>query len=236
MSDTKRKITVVIVLVLVILFGVGQFFAGSLNTASQNVASSTPDGSNQNPLPTQVISWVPPLPAAKTIVEQGTCFGSSVSAPYRSDAWRCTVGNAISDPCFILPAAYQPPSSTYPFLACGANPAGKDASSTFVLQLTKALPKPETPSSTPTNWAWLVQLKDGTVCSPFTGTRPFSTTGEAAVYACNGAKTGEDLIFGDLNNASATWTAEVGSLSTGTSSSLPVVVSSTTVPVFAVWE
>jgi hypothetical protein len=224
MSDTKRKIFIVIVLVLVILFGVGQFFAGvNLNTSSQQTQNGN------NPQATQVVTDYVPVVAAGTPIEKGSCFANSIAAPYRADAWRCTVGNAISDPCFAIPGA----TST---LACGANPAGTDTSSTFVLQLTKPLPKPEMPSSTPSNWAWLVELNDGTVCAPFTGTRPFTATGEVAIYSCNGALAGENLIFGDLNNASTTWTAEVGSLSTATSTFPPMIVASATVPVFAVWQ
>jgi hypothetical protein len=224
MSETKRRVFMVIVLFLVLLFGVGQFFAYSnLNTANQTAQTG-----NQQP-PTQVIPYVPPAPATSTPIEKGSCWTNSIAAPYRPDAWRCTVGNSISDPCFEIP-------NSTGTLACGADPAGTDTSSTFVLQLTKPLPPSELPTSTPTNWAWLVELGDGTVCSPFTGTRPFSATGEVATYACNGSLPGEDLIFGDLNDASATWTAEVGSLSNNTSTYPPAVAASATVPVFAVWQ
>jgi hypothetical protein len=251
MSGTKQKIFVIVVLVLVILFGVGQFFAGAgLNTASQQAASGQsggaqggPTGSNTNPLPTEVIDYVPDPTtlATSTPIEQGSCFASSIAAPYRTDAWRCTVGDAISDPCFEMANPDPNATSSSPYLLCGANPAGTNTSSTFVLQLTKALPTSTenmaTASGTvPTNWAWLVQLNDGTICSPFTGTRPFDASGDVAIYSCNGGATNESMIFGDLNNASATWTAEVGSLSTATSTFPPVLVASATVPVFAVWQ
>jgi hypothetical protein len=222
MSDTKRKIAIVVVLGLVILFGVGQFFAGNpIVPPSQNNGNSQP--------PTQVIPYVPPAPASSTAIAKGSCFSSSIAAPYRTDAWRCMVGNMISDPCFAIPSSKN--------LACGENPAGTDTSSTFVLQLTKSLPKPEVPSGTiPSNGGWLVELGDGTLCSPFTGTRPFSATGDVATYACNASLKGEDMIFGDLNNASSVWTAEVGALSNTTSTFPPVIVASTTVPIFAVWQ
>ena len=124
MSDTKRRILVIIVLFLIVLFGVGQFFAFS----NLNSNSSTPSGSNQNPLATQVISYVPETPTTSTPVVAGTCFANSAAAPYRSDAWRCTVGNQISDPCFEIPGVT---GSLY----CGANPTTTDTSSTFVLKL-----------------------------------------------------------------------------------------------------
>lgn len=228
MSDTKRKALIVIVLVLVILFGVGQFFAYSnVSAPAPTTASSTSNPPAQTP--TQVIAYMPTLSTSSTPIEKGSCFAGSVAAPYRSDAYRCTVGNAISDPCFIMPG--EPG-----MLACGVNPASTNTSSSFILQLTKALPSSATPSSTPPNWAWFVELKDGTICTPFTGTRPFTATGDVAVYSCNGSSVGEGLIFGDLNNSSSVWTAEVGALSTATSTFPPVMTTSSTVPVAAVWQ
>lgn len=240
MSGKKQKIFVVVVLVLVLLFGVGQFFAGAnLNTANQTTQTTPPTSNTDaaNPLATQVIDYMPSVPASSTPVEKGTCFASSVAAPYRTDAWRCTVGNAISDPCFEIPSSNDLAMNTpEPNLLCGANPASTDISSQFVLDLTKSLPPAQAPSGTvPSNWAWLVELTDGTICSPYTGTRPFTAAGDVAIYSCNGGP-GESMIFGDLNNATSTWTAEVGSLSTSTKVFPPVIVASTTVPVFAVWQ
>jgi len=95
-------------------------------------------------------------------------------------------------------------------------------------------------SSTPTNWAWLVELGNGSVCTPFTGTRPFSATGEIGTYSCSNSPvvagaTGA-MILGDLNNVSTTWYAEIGAFSTATSTFPPALVASATIPIFAVWE
>jgi len=236
MSETKRKIFIIVVLFLVVLFGVGQFFAFSnLNTANQNAANG---GAAAGQSPTQVIVYAPSAQASSTPVERGSCFGSSVAAPYRSDAWRCSVGNAISDPCFVMPpASGGAATGTLPSLLCGANPAVTSASSTFILQLTKKLPVPETPpGAPPTNWAWLVELTDGTLCTPFTGTRPFAASGEVAIYSCRGPAAEEDMIFGDLADTASTWTAEVGLLSPDTTTFPPMLVASATVPVAAVWQ
>jgi hypothetical protein len=225
------KFAAIIVLLLVVLFGVGQFFSSGV-TAPAQTAQQTPTGSNTNPVPTQVIDYAPVV-STDTPVMKGSCFANSIAAPYRSDAWRCTVGNAISEPCFALPTSTDKLGS----LLCGANPAGNDTSSTFVLQLTKGLPKVEMPTGTiPSNWAWLVELNDGTVCSPFTGTRPFDASGDVATYACHSALAGENMIFDDLHASSSVWTAEVGALSTATSTFPPALVASTTVPVYAVWQ
>lgn len=228
MSDTKQRIFAIVVFVLVILFGVGQFFSGNLNTTT---TPATPTAAT----PTQVIPYSPTSLDASAPVMKGSCFASSVAAPYRADAWRCSVGNAISDPCFAIPGS----SST---LVCGADPASTDTSSTFVLQLTKALPKPDvpSPSSTPTNWAWVLELSNGSICTPFTGTRPFSAGGDVATYSCDNGPllagaTGA-MIFGDLDDTSTTWYAEVGALSTATSTFPPALVASATIPVFAAWQ
>jgi hypothetical protein len=224
-----NKLIVIVVLVIVVLFGVGQFFAGSLNTNTTGPSTQPSQGSGGQATPTQVITYVPLAPASSTPVEQGSCFTNSIAAPYRSDAWRCTVGNAINDPCFEIPASAN--------LLCGINPTIANPSSTFVLQLTKPLPTSTIPSGTiPENWAWEVQLADGTLCTPFTGTLPFTANGDVAHYSCNGGANGEDMIFGGINNASRVWMAEVGSLSTGTSTFPPVIVTSTTVPVSIVWQ
>ena len=212
-----NKFIVIIVFLMVVLFGVGQFFAGSLNVP----APSTNSG---QATPTQVIAYAPTVPASSTPVKRGSCFANSIAAPYRADAWRCTVGNAISDPCFAIAGGSN--------LLCGANPAIANPSSTFVLQLTKPLPNMATPSSTPSNWAWDIQLANGTLCAPFTGTLPFTATGDIARYSCNDGS----LIFGDINNAGNIWMAEVGSLSTATSTFPPVIITSSTVPVSIVWQ
>ena len=224
-----NKIAVIIVLVIVILFGVGQFFAGSnLSTVTPN-ATSTTNGSAPATPPTQVIAYTAAQPASSTPVESGYCWTGSIAAPYRSDAYRCGVGNSISDPCFQIPN--QAP------LLCGKNPARPNSTSTFVLKLTQPLPAQGAfQGPIPSNWAWLVQLSDGTLCSPFTGTRPFTADNQAASYGCAPGPLGSDvMIFDDLNASGTTWMATIGTLSEPTST-LPVILSSSSVPVATVWQ
>jgi hypothetical protein len=106
-----------------------------------------------------------------------------------------------------------------------------------VLKLTKALPASQVPPGLPpNNWAWLVQLSDGTLCTPFTGTLPITASGDAANYGCAPGPLGKDvLIFNGLNTSSSAWTAEIGTISESTSS-LPTMASSSTVPVATVWQ
>ncbi len=111
---------------------------------------------------TQIIRYTPSLVTPDSRRE-GYCWTSSVAAPHRPDAWRCMEGNAIRDPCFSLPDRQR--------VICGANPAaGKNG---FALRLTKLLPNDDTaPVPARENWGWLIELGDGALCTPFTGTRP----------------------------------------------------------------
>lgn len=224
MKPRAQKITVIIVFLLVLLFGVGQFFARA------PISDTNPQ--TNGPPPTQVITYVPPAPASSTPIAKGSCWTSSIATPYRADAWRCTVGNAIQDPCFEIGGS----TST---LLCGMNPGNPVSTSSFVLALTKPLPAPESSQSAAlSNWAWLVELQDGTICSPFTGARPFASDGEVAEYGCAPQYPGgpEWDIFGDLDASSSVWTAKIGTFSVSTSTFPPPIVASSVVPVAEVWQ
>lgn len=231
--NKTNKIIVIVVLALVVLFGVGQFFANpsTINPAATNQTTSTATQTAPVAPATQVIAYTPVPPPSSTPVEKGSCWTNSIAAPFRPDAWRCAVGNGISDPCF------QIPNSTDTLL-CAVNPTVLDSTSTFVLKLTQPLSGPQVPPGTPpSDWAWLVQLADGTLCTPFTGTLPITATGEAANYGCAPGPLGNNLmIFGELNSSSSAWTAEVGTISESTTSSLPVITNSSTVGVETVWQ
>jgi hypothetical protein len=228
-------IIMVVVLVLVVAFGIGQFFAYSgqniqgaarnaANTAAENVLNTIANG-------TQVVVYIPPVPATSTPVESGSCWTNSIAAPFRPDAWRCSVGNSVQDPCFQIPGDTS-------VVLCGVNPAVPNATSLFVLKLTQPLPVPEPmPGTPPSDWAWLVKLADGTLCSPFTGTLPVAVGGVSANYGCAPKVSGAEglLIFGDFNTSSSVWTAQVGGLSTPTSG-LPSVTNATTMNVTEVWQ
>jgi hypothetical protein len=224
MKPKAQKVTVIIVFLLVILFGVGQFFARAPLTNTSSQEGNAPTG----PQPTQVVRYTPPVPASSMPVVQGSCWTSSIAAPYRADAWRCTTG----DPCFQIGGS----TST---LLCGMNPAKLAATSSFVLSLTKPLPVPDIISPSPSgNWGWLVKLQNGMLCSPFQGTRPFDAAGDVAEYSCAPQSPGgqEWDIFGDLNASSSPWMAEIGTLSTSTSTFPPLIVASSVVPVVEVWQ
>ena len=213
---------VVFMIIMMVLFAAG----GVLSSFSNQSAIT------QTSQPTQVISYIPNASTSGTAVKKGSCLTNSIAAPYRADAWRCMVGNEIYDPCFEIPT-----STSTKNLLCGINPAQPATTSTFMLQLIKSLSTPGAlPNPTPSNWAWAVMLADGTYCTPFTGTRPFAASGEAAYYGCASENPAEEYIFGDLNNSQAIWTAAVGSLSKSTSTYPPTIESLQTVPVKTAWQ
>jgi hypothetical protein len=116
-------------------------------------------------------------------------------------------------------------------LLCTNDPA--DPSSSLALTLAKPLPKPgkiPAPAS-PADGVWLIKLKNGILCSPFTGTLPFSDKGDVARYGC----TDKRLIF-SINADKKIWTAKVGTLSSDPKIFPPQMTSSSTVPIAAVWK
>lgn len=172
-------------------------------SAAQASATPTPPA----PRVTEVIRYVPSRPDAST-TQDGSCFARSAALSWREDTYRCSVGNAISDPCFALPDSV---------LVCGANPTRTDAKP-FLLRVTAPLP------AQPPNAAqieagkkngWLVKLPDGTTCGFLTGaTAGFD--GKRINYGC----TDGTSILGDLNPG-ATWTARFVTGSVGPSGFTP---------------
>ena len=215
-----------VAVVLFMVFSMILWAAGGILSAFSN-QSSRVQKIDQS---TEIVHYLPDVSALKTeVMKKGSCWTNSIAVPYRADAWRCMVGNNISDPCFAIQNSED--------LFCGVNPINQNSTSSFILQLTQSLPKPVAIStSTPSNWAWAIQLVDGTYCTPFTGTRPFSSTGEAAYYSCNSQNPSEDLIFGDLNNLKTTWTASIGTLSKSTSTYPPAIESLQNLPIKTVWQ
>jgi hypothetical protein len=117
---------------------------------------------------TSVIRFAPPVPSGD--VREGSCWTESI-AVNRPGAWRCSVGNGISDPCFTIPGKRE--------LVCEADPALKKDG--FVLKLTKPLPKRS--SSESKAEPWVFRLADNSICEAMTGTLP-AVNGEPARWSC----------------------------------------------------
>ncbi len=234
---TSQVIVVTVLAVLIIMFGVGMFFAGPVSAPI--TPSQTSTGGNASlavptaPQATQVVQYVAQMPiGSSTPVEQGSCWTNSIAAPFRGDAWRCMVGNNISDPCFQIPGQQK--------LLCNVNPLDPASTSTFVLALTKPLPQSQPVQGLqPSGNGWLIELQGGTLCTPFTGTLPIAEGGMAASYACAPGPLGKDVSIFTINSSSSVWTAEIGTITSApanSTSGLPVVTNIANVPITEVWQ
>jgi hypothetical protein len=197
-------IIIVATAILIIIVLAFLYYYFTTKSASLVVANTTfvAGVKKQNGNLTKVIFFKPSevLPQSKEYPQKsGNCWVSSIAEPFREDAFRCTVDNAIYDPCFQ--------TSQDGFVFCQPNPLAPEA---FLIKLTKPLPLPDAPQNKQSNWAWFVKLADGTYCSPFTGTRPFFGAGpdaKVAYYGCNSTrKTEQIVLMGDLL-AGNVWTA-----------------------------
>lgn len=194
-SSTAIFVAVVAILIICVLAGLLYYYSVAsvpvppqMNSGQQSVKPVVKE--KQPEETTDIISFKVPDELPKT-VKWGSCFASSVSAPYRQDAFRCSDGNQIFDPCFATPDK----KSVY----CKEDPLKQDS---FVIKLTKVLPKTQVPMVLE-NWAWFLQLKDGTICSPFTGTRPFYGQNQVGYYGCtSNDKTQQIVILGELESGS----------------------------------
>lgn len=201
-STSEIIITVLAIIIILVLsyliyyYSVKTMFLAAIEQSFNNDFSVVKTPAKN---PTEIITFKPPeiLP---TVQKNGKCFASSVAEPFRQDAFRCMIGNLIYDPCFAV--------AQNGFVYCQV---GIDDSAGFLMKLTQALPKVSLPKVIQTNWAWFIKLKDGTYCSPFTGTRPFFGTGpdaQIAYYGCNSNNQDEQIVLlGDLTEGDV-WTAD----------------------------
>ena len=128
---------------------------------------------------------------------KGQCFSGSVADP-RRDAWRCSIGNAITDPCFSDAAV---PS----WVACpeDGSPFGMRV---VRLALSKALPKSlGNHGSAGQGNPWVIKLAGGMICTFLTGAT-FVFHGQRVNYGCD-KKT---FLAGSPTRSSATWTITLG--------------------------
>ena len=128
---------------------------------------------------------------------KGACFSGSAADP-RSDAWRCSIGNTLIDPCFSNPNAHT-------WVACPAKgtPFGLGV---IRIKLTKPLPTGlANHGSAGRGNPWAVKLAGGTVCTFLTGAT-FTFHEQRANYGC----TKTTFLAGSPNRSSPTWTITLG--------------------------
>jgi len=159
-------------------------------------------------------------------MKEGHCWTNSIAAP-RPDAWRCMAGNEILDPCFLSPEEGS--------VVCKPNPAKGEEG--IHLKLNQPLPKPEISAQAAAmarGSGWLVELADGTLCSPATGTRGL-VEGEMTTYYCEVKLPGTDIVLlGELNDKEPQWMAEKATLVPGPDG--PKLLRSEKVAVKTVWQ
>lgn len=161
---------------------------------------------------TEVINYTPAeIPAER---QAGSCWTNAIGLG-RADAYRCMVGNAIHDPCFVV--------DDQPTVVCDANPATGETG--FVLELTEPLPAPETGQVA---MPWLVELADGQVCGLMTGTVP-GVGDRIASYGCPD----RTYLFNDFQQGEV-WQAEQVTFEVGENGF--AVTSSKMAPVRRVWR
>ena len=122
----------------------------------------------------------------------GKCFAESAASPNRPDAWRCSSGNAIQDPCYMQVMGDQKQ------LACARDPWSANVN---LFTLEGSLPSAErkTPQKDD-SLPWALELADGSKCTLMTG-GTYMMAGLRANYGCVG---GRDL-FGDIDRRQPTW-------------------------------
>ncbi len=165
-----------------------------------------PLGGGQQTSATEVITYTPPDVLPET-TKEGLCWANSVAEPYRADAWRCQLtpenpeaegvsASDIYDPCFSI--------ASEDTVICDIDPIANTVG--FQLLLSQPLPEPQPVTPAKENWGWMVELADGTLCAPFTGTLP-AVNGQTAPYACASGIEGQSLVLlGDLKK-DMVWTA-----------------------------
>ncbi|GAK51396.1 hypothetical protein U14_02640 [Candidatus Moduliflexus flocculans] len=166
---------------------------------------------------TEIIQYVPTVPE-KTV--EGNCWTSSIAAYYSPSAWRCMVENSIYDPCLTAADGQT--------IVCGV------PDDEFAIKLTEPLPEPDKTDVKP--HPWRIELADGVICEPFTGTLP--PIEETALYGCSDAD--NSALLEDLQqNDGGLWQARkvlIERKENAKEDELPFhITQETLVPIFKVW-
>lgn len=154
-------------------------------TATEDIVPA--DGSETTE--TEVVDYVAQPAEDGEAAEAAECFAES-AASGRTDAWRCSIGNAISDPCFALDDTH---------LRCAPSPLADDPG--VLVEVAEPLAEREAGEIQP----WLIEVADGTVCGFVTGATG-GLDGERLNYGCTN---GEWILGFPAEGAEGEpWTAE----------------------------
>ena len=150
------------------------------------------------PVPTQIKLITPfheghlGIGFAVTSQGSGKCFAESAASAARPDAWRCSMGNAIADPCF------QNVMGDPKTLACPADPWSANVR---MLTISEPLPASARKDLMLKNaMPWAIELANGQRCTLFTGaTAPVA--GMRINYGCPGGY----VAVGDIDRSQPVW-------------------------------
>jgi hypothetical protein len=122
----------------------------------------------------------------------GSCWTGSL-ADFRSDAWRCTSGSEIIDPCFS--GTNSPPRE----VLCPESPFGKEVTA---LTLSKELPVEFADEGTAgEEIPWGLRLANGAECLQTPGGNP-EVGGSRVNYYCDR----DGYLVGDVDRSPRPWT------------------------------
>jgi len=129
---------------------------------------------------------------AVTSQGSGKCFAESAASAGRPDAWRCSTGNAILDPCF------QNVMGDPKVLACPADPWSANVRMLTVMESLPASARKDLMLKNTMPWA--IELANGQRCTLFTGaTAPIA--GMRINYGCPGGY----IAVGDIDRSQSQW-------------------------------
>ena len=184
--------------------------SSAVSTAS-STTSTTASTAAAQPTATKIYSPVNAdggLAVSVTNTRKGNCFTTSDTAE-RPDAYRCTVGNNIYDPCFMVNATQA---------LCPVN--GPWANQGLLLN-GAALPSGTTPNQDAGTKGppWAIQLADGTNCLEISGATSV-TAGQRLGYVCPGGVG----LYGNVQRSSPAWMIYVGTAHSATLATKPIAV------------
>jgi hypothetical protein len=146
------------------------------------------------------------LAVAVTRRASGFCIGGS-DAAVRSDAWRCTVGDVIADPCFTVDSSHVLCPVGGPWTNTGVElflPGGLPTALANANQGTRGQP-------------WAVELRTGAKCVRITGVSSI-INGQRLNYDCTGGLG----LYGNVQRSGPVWMIFVGGLRSGQISLEPI--------------
>jgi len=121
----------------------------------------------------------------------GKCFAPSLASQGRADAWRCSAGNLILDPC------YESIPSAQPLLACPTSPWQPQVR---LLAATGIPHDQANPGTLTAQLPWALELADGSRCQFLTG----ATTAVAGMRLNYGCANGVSVV-GTVDRSQPLW-------------------------------